>query len=137
MKIPQNNRQKGTGIVNILTLALISLALDSGFARDKTAETYGEVGDQVQQRTGSALRWGKDAVTREQNLQEARKLLRRPLTVQTAVQVALLNNQHLQATLEDVGISLADFREAGYLRNPTIDVNPQLPTNASTLVQCE
>jgi cobalt-zinc-cadmium efflux system outer membrane protein len=124
-----------TKIAKVLTLALVSLALDSGFARDKAAETYGEVGDQVRQRTGSALRWGKDAVTREQNLQEARKLLKRPLTVQAAVQIALLNNQHLQATLEDVGISLADFREAGYLKNPTIDFTLQFPSGPPAINQ--
>lgn len=124
-----------TGTATILALALIGFALNSGITRDKTAEIYGEVGDRVQGRAGGALRWENDAIAREGNLQEARKLLKRPLTVQTAVQIALLNNRTLQAMLEDVGIALADFREAGYLQNPTIGVNPQILTVAPRTVE--
>jgi outer membrane protein, heavy metal efflux system len=120
-------------IAQVLTLTLVGIA--SGLARDKTAETYGEVGDQVQQRTGSTLRWEKDDLIREQNLQEARQLLRRPLTIQTAVQIALLNNRALQASLEDIGIAFADFREAGYLQNPTMGVNPQILANTPRTVE--
>jgi outer membrane protein, heavy metal efflux system len=122
-------------IANILALALTGFALDATVARNQTDEIYGEVGDQVQQRAGSALRWEKDAISREQNLEEARKLLKGPLTVQSAVQIAFLNNRALQATLEDAGIALADFREAGYLQNPTIGVNPQILTVAPRTVE--
>ena len=123
------------GTAAILALALMGLAPYSGQARDKTAKIYGEVADRVQGRAGGALRWEKDAITRQQSLEEARKLLKRSLTVQTAVQIALLNNRALQATLEDVGIALADFREAGYLQNPTIGVNPQILTVAPRTVE--
>jgi cobalt-zinc-cadmium efflux system outer membrane protein len=118
-----------------LVLALALLGIASGFARDKTAEIYGEVGDQIQQRTGRTLRWEKDDLVREQNLQEARQLLRRPLTIQTAVQIALLNNRALQGSLEEVGIAFADFREAGFLQNPTMGVNPQILANTPRTVE--
>jgi hypothetical protein len=98
--------------------------------RDTTQTAYDDVGTKVQARSGQFLRWEKDQATRQQNLDEARRLLRRPLTVKTVVRVALLNNLQLQATLEDVGIALADFREAGYLPNPVLVVNPQIPDHA-------
>ena len=51
--------------------------------RDKTQAAYDDVGAKVQARSGQFLRWQKDQATRQQNLEEARRLLRRPLTVQT------------------------------------------------------
>jgi len=36
-------------------------------------------------------------------------------------------NQPAHLGLEDVGIALADFRQAGYLTNPTLNVNAQIP----------
>ena len=46
------------------------------------------------------------------------KLLSIPLSADTAVQVALLNNRALQATYADLGIAEADVVQAGRLRNP-------------------
>ena len=40
------------------------------------------------------------------------------LTGDSAVQIALLNNRALRATLEEIGISRADLIQAGLLRNP-------------------
>jgi cobalt-zinc-cadmium efflux system outer membrane protein len=47
-----------------------------------------------------------------------RDLLSRELTVETAVQVALLNNKTLQATYEDLSVAQADLVQAGLLQNP-------------------
>lgn len=45
-------------------------------------------------------------------------LLAEPLTIHTAVQIALLNNPGLQATFEELGIAQADLLQAGLLSNP-------------------
>jgi len=45
-------------------------------------------------------------------------LLERPLSVDDAVQVALLGNPALQALYEDLGVAQADLVQAGLLRNP-------------------
>jgi cobalt-zinc-cadmium efflux system outer membrane protein len=50
------------------------------------------------------------------------------LTVDQAVQIAILNNQHLQATLEDLGIAQADLVQAGLLKNPVFDLGVRIPT---------
>ena len=47
-------------------------------------------------------------------------LLARPLTPDTAVQVALLRSRDLQAVYEDLGVAQADLVHAGLLRNPEI-----------------
>lgn len=58
------------------------------------------------------------------------KLLSQPLTADTAVQVALLNNHRLQATLEELGIAQADLVEAGLLRNPVFTIERRFPGRA-------
>ena len=47
-----------------------------------------------------------------------KKLLASPLSVDDAVQIALLNNRGLQATYAELGIAEADLVQAGRLRNP-------------------
>ncbi len=73
------------------------------------------------------MRWQQDAAAREAALAEVRGLLKKPLTVNSAVQIALLNNRDLLATFEDLGISAADLREAGLLKNPSIDLSVRFP----------
>ena len=81
----------------------------------------------VQERTGLAVRVQQDAAARETALAEVRALLRKPLTVNRAVQIALLNNRELLATFEDVGVSAADLREAGMWKNPSFDLSVRFP----------
>ena len=45
-------------------------------------------------------------------------LLAEPLSADTAVQVALLNNKRLQVALAELGIAEADLVQAGLMRNP-------------------
>jgi outer membrane protein TolC len=49
---------------------------------------------------------------------QVRELLAADLTPDSAVQVALLNNQRLQAAFADLGVAEADLVQAGRLRNP-------------------
>ena len=84
----------------------------------------------VKERTGLAVRWQKDAAAREQALADVRVRLKKPLTVNSAVQIALLNNRELLATFEDVGVSAADLREAGMWKNPSFDLSVRFPDRA-------
>ena len=84
----------------------------------------------VKERTGLAVRWQQDAAAREQALADVRALLKKPLTVNSAVQIALLNNRELLATFEDVGVSAADLREAGMWKNPSFDLSVRFPDRA-------
>ena len=69
-------------------------------------------------------RLGKDAVVvktdadRNTVFKRTKELLTKPLTMDDAVQVALLNNRGLQASYGELGISEADLVQAGRLPNP-------------------
>lgn len=52
-------------------------------------------------------------------------LLKQPLTADRTIQIALLNNRRLRATLEDVGISQAELVEASTPRNPVLHGRPR------------
>ena len=81
----------------------------------------------VHERTGKAVRWEEDQKSREQARQEVRQILRKPLTVDAAVQIALLNNRSLQATFEEIGLSAADVLEAATIPNPRFDLAVRFP----------
>jgi outer membrane protein, heavy metal efflux system len=60
-------------------------------------------------------------------------LLEQEITVDGAVQIALLNNPEVQAMFDEVGIAHADLIEAGLFRNPIFDGYVRFP-NQSGLV---
>ena len=106
--------------------SIFALALAAGIAREKE-EAFQSVQQSVQERTGKAVRWQEDQKARQQALQDVRQILRKPLTVDTAVQIALLNNRSLQATFEEIGLSAADVLEAAAIPNPRFDLAVRFP----------
>jgi len=74
--------------------------------------------------TTASERLGKDAVLvkteedREAVAKRTQELLSKPLSMDDAVQIALLNNRRLQASYGELGISEADLVQAGRLPNP-------------------
>ncbi|HYZ73837.1 MAG TPA: TolC family protein [Chthoniobacterales bacterium] len=106
--------------------SICALTLPAGVAREKDDAFHG-VQHSVQERTGKAVRWEEDQVTREQALQDVRQLLRNPLTVDTAVQIALLNNRSLQMTFEEIGLSAADLLQAATIPNPNLSLAIRFP----------
>lgn len=75
--------------------------------------------------SGQALRWERTEEDRAVIRATVKELLQSPLTSDTAVQVALLNNRGLQGTYEDLGISQADLAQAGRLPNPVFAATRQ------------
>jgi outer membrane protein, heavy metal efflux system len=106
--------------------SFLAMTLPTGSAREKE-EAFQGVQQSVQERSGKTVRWEEDQAAHEQALQEARQLLRQPLTVDTAVQIALLNNRSLQATFEEMGLSTADLIEAATFPNPRFDLAIRFP----------
>jgi outer membrane protein TolC len=68
--------------------------------------------------------WIQNRAEAEKAAAQVRALLaaRNSLDVETAVQIALLNNKGLQATYADLGNAGADVWQAGMMRNPTVSV---------------
>ena len=81
----------------------------------------------VRERTRYEIRWETDLRAREENRTRVKALLRSPLRMSSAVQIALLNNRNLQATFEEIGLSYADLREARTLANPELDLTVKFP----------
>ena len=98
----------------LLVLALISLSACASLRTDDAMQDV---------RAGTAQRLGKNvALGMKQADVDARiaQHLKHPLTADSAVEIALLNNRRLRATLEDVGISQANLLEARTLKNPSL-----------------
>jgi len=113
------------GIGSILAIALAATPLQA----QPPGITESAVGD----RTGTNVKWQRDEASREETAPAVRKLLGKPLTVSSAVQIALLNNRNLQATFEEIGIAQANVLEAVTVPNPSIEFDVQFPFMAGTL----
>jgi len=58
-------------------------------------------------------------------------LLQYDLVVDSAVQIALLNNPEIQAVFEEIGIAQADLVQAGLFQNPVFDGYVRFPDHSS------
>lgn len=81
---------------------------------------FPDVARAVEARTGQTIRWNQGDEADAEITRTVRALLNRPLRPAEAVQIALLENRHLQATYEDLMVAQADLVQAGLLHNPTL-----------------
>ena len=107
--------------MNHTTLALAAATLLlAGCASFPTDGGFGAVQQLTRERTGQTpTRLTQPA---EQATAQARiaELLKQPLSADSAVEVALLNNRGLQAGFAELGIAEADLVQAGRLRGPSL-----------------
>ncbi|HEY7493535.1 MAG TPA: TolC family protein, partial [Candidatus Tectomicrobia bacterium] len=82
---------------------------------------FSDVSAVVEARSGKRVVWISGTALDAQVDQEVRALLQDTLTVDGAVQVALLNNRTLQALYAELGVAQADLVQAGLLKNPVFD----------------
>ena len=78
------------------------------------------VDEQVSARLDQKVRWNQGREEDQQAQAMVRKLLEDQLTVDEAVQIALINNRALQATYERLGLAQADLVQSGLLENPQL-----------------
>lgn len=110
-----------------LFLALILPLLSIVAARGQSVE---DLQSTIRERTGKQVEWPRDVEASDQIREAIRALLRRTLTVNAAVQIALLDNRELQAIFEEIGIANADLIEAGLLKNPIFAGDARFPNRA-------
>ncbi|HJV85330.1 MAG TPA: TolC family protein [Noviherbaspirillum sp.] len=98
---------------------LASILLLGGCASFSADGGMTDVSALTRERTGQVVERTRpeDAAARDATLDP---LLAQPLSADTAVRIALLNNSGLQASLSELGIAEADLVQAGRLRNPGI-----------------
>jgi len=101
-----------------LFLSCATVPEDAGFA---------DLRDIVDDRMSYRLHWNKGAQPDREVMSAIDRLLSEELTVDGAVQIALLNNADLQAVYEDLGVTQADVVEAGLLENPTLFGQARFP----------
>src|SRR6266566_2565644 len=102
----------------------------AGCAHVDPNPAFQELANTVHLRTGKRVQWNRGNAEDAEAQAAVSSLLSRPLTADSAVQVALLNNHNLQATYEELGIAQADLVEAGLLRNPIFTFQRRFPGEA-------
>ncbi len=101
-------RLAGT-LLGSLLAGCVSLSDDAGF---------GPVEQAVQERTGAQTKWARSDWEGDSLRGRVKELLAQPLSAESAVQIALLNNPGLQAGYAEVGIAEADLVQASRWRGP-------------------
>ncbi|NOT14380.1 MAG: TolC family protein [Methylotenera sp.] len=96
-------------------LAGVVLSGCATFSKDGGLDAVRSV---TQQHIKQEVVWPKSALAQKQVSAQVDALLTQPLDVESAVQIALLNNQGLQASLYALGISESEVVQAGRLPNP-------------------
>jgi outer membrane protein TolC len=105
LQLPMLGRS-ALGLSAIFLAGCASLSSDGGL---------NDVSSLTQNRIGQAAQFKKDISNNDVHIQA---LLGKPLTVESAVQIALLNNSALKASFAELGVAEADFVQAGRMRNP-------------------
>ncbi|MDB4943650.1 MAG: Copper tolerance protein [Labilithrix sp.] len=83
---------------------------------------FDDVAHGVEQRSGQRVRWDRNTKEDAAATRTIDALLARELTVDGAVQVALLGNPRLRSSFEELSIGQADLVQAGLLANPVFTV---------------
>ncbi len=91
---------------------------------------YGDVRQLISDRTGLTVAWNAQTADDAAVATAIDKILGTKLTADQAAQIALLNNHHLQAIFEDLGIAQSDLVQAGLLKNPIFDLGVRFPDRA-------
>ena len=89
--------------------------------------SFDRVQSTVAERTGKKVHWIRGGGEQAAAEEGVRNLLRRQLTAENVVQIALLNNRELQARFEEIGIAQAEWIEAGLLSNPSFSASFRFP----------
>ena len=107
-----------TGTLKTLCSFGLLAAVLSGCASVPKDAGFDNVRNLVAERTGQRVHWLQGGPEDETVADTVRVMLKQELTVDQAVQIALLNNRRLQATYENLGLAQANLVQAGLLRNP-------------------
>jgi outer membrane protein TolC len=76
--------------------------------------------------------WQRDTQSRTEAAQLTASLLQKPIDVDDAVRLALLNNPTLQVTFAELGIAEAEAVQSSLLRNPFLHLSVQTPHDAGS-----
>ena len=103
----------------LIFIAALSVGGCAGFSKDGG---FNDVAGATRTHLAKDLKWPRTDAEQAKVAAEVAELLAHPLSVDDAVQIALLNNRGLQASFEELGVSEADLVQSGRLPNPRFDL---------------
>lgn len=98
--------------------ALAFSVFAAGCATIDQRSGFDQVEKLVAERLPQRVQWHQEVSADAAVADAIASMLKDELTLDEAVQIALLNNRNLQAKFEDLGISQAELVQAGLLQNP-------------------
>jgi outer membrane protein TolC len=98
--------------------AVLTLFILAGCASFSSDGGFSAIEKTTKERIDKEIKWTRTDADRSAIAARVRELLQKPLSIDDAVQIALLNNRGLQASFFELGISEADLVEAGRIPNP-------------------
>ncbi|MCW5663745.1 MAG: TolC family protein [Piscinibacter sp.] len=101
-----------------LLVVVLASAVLAGCASFSPDAGFSSIESAAKDKLGKDVRWARSDADVDTIDRRVRELLAKPLTVDDAVQVALLNNRGLQARFQDLGVTEAEVVQAGRLPNP-------------------
>jgi cobalt-zinc-cadmium efflux system outer membrane protein len=109
---------------------LLVVAL-TGCASVNLGAGFPEVRSMVEERASARITWNRGTDLDTEAAGQLDALLHKTLSVEDAVQVAMLNNRDLQALYADLGVAQADLVQAGLFRNPVLDAAVLFPLSGA------
>jgi hypothetical protein len=103
-------RLTATAIASLLLTGCASFSSDGGFGR---------VEQLTRERIGQAPTYQRSAEQADLATSRVAELLKSPLSADSVVEIALLNNRGLQASYVELGIAESDLVRAGRVANPS------------------
>ncbi len=117
-------------MVSSFICATVCAGLLAGCGHVPKDAGFSDVRQLTSDRIGLTVQWNSHTGDDQAADRAVDKLLSAPLVAPAAAQIALLNNHHLQAEFEDLGIAQADLVQAGLLKNPVFDLGVRFPDRA-------
>lgn len=103
------------------------ILLFTGCASVQTQQEWERIRMFAIERIGVEIKWEQSEEDTGAIKAEVKRLLVDGITMDEAVRIALLNNQKLQAVLEEIGIAKADLVQAGLFTNPDLSAIFRFP----------
>ena len=116
------SRAAAIGLVLLGATGCATVDLSAGFPDVRAA---------IEERASTQVVWNSGTELDQEAADRLRSLLTRKLTVDDAVQIALLNNRDLQAMYTDLGLGHADLVQAGLFKNPILDAAVMFPLSGA------
>ena len=111
--------------LQVVGIAALSLFISSCARVPQGSEE--QVASMMQERIGKTVMWNQTCYEDPSVEIYIQDLVSQPINIESAVQIALLNNPEVQATFEEIGIAQADLVEAGLFTNPAFSIEVRYP----------